>query len=117
MKTNLIIWALMLCGITANANEKVSLNRNWSFTSADGKSKIINVPHDYLIEQPWVAPAADEKADNSDAGANIKSRLSARGFKELESGTYTNTITAENAWKGKRGVLDFKVSCLSRMYS
>ena len=108
MKTNLIIWALMLCGITANANERVSLNRNWTFTSADGKSKIINVPHDYLIEQPWVAPAADEKADNSDAGANIKSRLSARGFKELESGTYTKTITAENAWKGKRVVLDFQ---------
>ena len=108
MKTNLIIWALILCGITANANEKVSLNRNWTFTSADGKSKIINVPHDYLIEQPWVAPAADEKADNSDAGANIKSRLSARGFKELESGTYTKTITAENAWKGKRVVLDFQ---------
>ena len=108
MKTNLIIWALMLCGITANANERVSLNRNWTFTSADGKSKTINVPHDYLIEQPWVAPAADEKADNSDAGANIKSRLSARGFKELESGTYTKTITAENAWKGKRVVLDFQ---------
>lgn len=108
MKTNLIIWALMLCGITANANERVSLNRNWTFTSADGKSKTINVPHDYLIEQPWVAPAADEKADNSDAGANIKSRLSARGFKELESGTYTKTITAEDAWKGKRVVLDFQ---------
>ena len=108
MKTNLIIWALMLCGITANANERVSLNRNWTFTSADGKSKTINVPHDYLIEQPWVAPAADEKADNSDAGANIKSRLSARGFKELESGTYTKTITAENAWKGKRIILDFQ---------
>ena len=108
MKTNLIIWALMLCGITANANERVSLNRNWTFTSADGKSKTINVPHDYLIEQPWVAPAADEKADNSDAGANIKSRLSARGFKELESGTYTKTITTENAWKGKRIILDFQ---------
>ena len=108
MKTNLIIWALMLCGITANANERVSLNRNWTFTSADGKSKTINVPHDYLIEQPWVAPAADEKADNSDAGANIKSRLSARGFKKLESGTYTKTITAENAWKGKRIILDFQ---------
>lgn len=108
MKTNLIIWALMLCGITANANERVSLNRNWTFTSADGKSKTINVPHDYLIEQPWVAPAADEKADNSDAGANIKSRLSARGFKELESGTYTRTVTAKNTWKGKRVVLDFQ---------
>ena len=108
MKTNLIIWALMLCGITANANERVSLNRNWTFTSADGKSKTINVPHDYLIEQPWVAPAADEKADNSDAGANIKSRLSARGFKELESGTYTKTITAEDAWKGKRIIIDFQ---------
>ena len=97
MKTNLITWMMMLCCITANASEKISLNRNWTFTAADGKSKTVNVPHDYLIEQPWVAPDANEKADNSDAGANIKSRLSARGFKELESGTYTKTITADNA--------------------
>ena len=98
----------MLFCISANAGEKISLNRNWTFTAADGKTKTVNVPHDYLIEQPWVAPDASEKADNSDAGANIKSRLSARGFKELESGTYTKTIMADNAWKGKRVVLDFQ---------
>ena len=108
MKTNFIMWMMMLCCISANAGEKISLNRNWTFTAADGKTKTVNVPHDYLIEQPWVAPDASEKADNSDAGANIKSRLSARGFKELESGTYTKTIMADNAWKGKRVVLDFQ---------
>ena len=108
MKTNFIMWMMMLFCIPANAGEKISLNRNWTFTAADGKTKTVNVPHDYLIEQPWVAPDASEKADNSDAGANIKSRLSARGFKELESGTYTKTIMADNAWKGKRVVLDFQ---------
>ena len=55
--------------------------------------KEVNVPHDFQIEQPWVAPSADERADNSDAGANIKSRLSARGFKEMGGGWYVKTIT------------------------
>lgn len=91
----------------ANAAEKISLNCEWNFEGVMGK-KTVNVPHDYLIEQPWVAPDASEKADNSDAGANIKSRLSARGFKELEDGTYTKTFTADAAWKGKVVLLDFE---------
>ena len=70
--------------------------------------KEVNVPHDFQIEQPWVAPSADERADNSDAGANIKSRLSARGFKEMGGGWYVKTITPEVSKKGKRALLDFQ---------
>ncbi|MBQ0020523.1 MAG: DUF4982 domain-containing protein [Bacteroidales bacterium] len=96
----------------------VSLNRGWKFhlgmvptttsVSQTNDWQSVNVPHDYLIEQPWVAPAADEKADNSDAGANIKSRLSARGFKELDPGAYVLSYKAPAEMKGKRAVLDFQ---------
>lgn len=47
-------------------------------TQGDGIWKAVRLPHDFLVEQPWVAPAKDEKADNSDLAANVKSRLSAR---------------------------------------
>lgn len=95
---------LLASSLQANAATVIDLNRGWL---VNGK-QLVNVPHDYLIEQPWVAPSADEKADNSDAGANIKSRLSARGFKELESSTYTKTFTPSEDIKGKQILLDFE---------
>ena len=51
-----------------------SLNFGWEFSqnNTDGW-KQIDVPHDFQIEQPWVAPAPDERPDNSDAAANIRS--------------------------------------------
>lgn len=32
----------------------------------------VNLPHDFQIAQPWVAPDANEKEDKSDPGANRK---------------------------------------------
>lgn len=76
------------------------------------RSKIIvsevSVPHDFQISQPWVAPGNDEKADYSDAASNVRSRLSGRGFKEMGIGWYRKTIIPEEAWRGKRIVLDFE---------
>lgn len=98
----------------------ININREWLFhlgestpsittekAKADGW-KLVNVPHDFQIEQPWVAPDASEKADNSDAGANIKSRLSARGFKEMGCGWYVKTFTPASEDKGKRCLIDFQ---------
>ncbi|MBQ0074397.1 MAG: DUF4982 domain-containing protein [Prevotella sp.] len=106
---------------SASASDTISINRGWMFqlgengspaiTVAQAKEKgwkEINVPHDFQIEQPWVAPDANEKADNSDAGANIKSRLSARGFKEVGGGWYVKTITPPANMKGKKAILDFQ---------
>lgn len=88
--------------------DTVSLNREWNFSRTEGgTAEVVNLPHDYLISQPWIAPSADEKADNSDAGANIKSRLSARGFKELTNGYYKKTIIPDPSWKGKCIVINF----------
>ena len=45
-----------------------SLNFGWEFRLNDeGAWKKVDVPHDFQIEQPWVAPAANEKADNIDS--------------------------------------------------
>lgn len=108
---------LALCAF-ADGREVVNLNRDWRFklgaqqpatTMAEAADwQRVNVPHDFQIEQPWVAPDASEKADNSDAGANIKSRLSARGFKEMGEGWYVKTITPEASRKGQRALLDFQ---------
>ena len=67
----------------------------------------VSLPHDFQIEQPWVAPAADEKADNSDAAANIRSRLSARGFKEMGQGWYRLHLMLPDSLRQRRLVLDF----------
>lgn len=119
---NYITALLLLSTVVATAQrDTLSLNRGWMFrlgkaestitidkaTEANGWHKV-NVPHDFQIEQPWVAPDASEKADNSDAGANIKSRLSSRGFKEMGEGWYVTTITPSPQLKGKRLLLNFE---------
>ena len=119
--TTAIISLLLPVATQAQTVRKViNINRGWFFHSgestpsittekakADGW-KLVNVPHDFQIEQPWVAPDASEKADNSDAGANIKSRLSARGFKEMGCGWYVKTFTPASEDKGKRCLIDFQ---------
>jgi len=95
-----------------------SLNFGWRFhagpmTGAEGLTfddsdwRTVDVPHDFQIEQPWVTPAADEKADNTDVAANIKSRLSSRGFKEMGQGWYRLHLTPADSLKGRRLLLQF----------
>lgn len=112
-----ILSCLVLCSF-ADGREVLNFNRGWMFKagkqspdvtmSQTSDWKKVNVPHDFQIEQPWVAPAADEKADNSDAGANIKSRLSSRGFKEMGEGWYIKSFTPGADKKGKRVLIDFQ---------
>ena len=86
-----------------------SLNLGWEFRLNDeGEWRKVDLPHDFQIEQPWVAPAADEKADNTDVAANIKSRLSSRGFKEMGKGYYRYHYTPSEAQKDMRILLDFE---------
>lgn len=74
----------------------------------DGTWQTIDVPHDFQISQDWVAPSADENADNSDGASNFKSRLSARGFKEMGGAWYLKTFTPADSLKGRRLLLDFE---------
>lgn len=86
-------------GDISNANEMVFDDSKW---------QTVVVPHDFQISQPWVPPAKGEKADNSDIASNVKSRLSSRGFKEMGIGWYRKTFVPDNAWKGKRIIIDFE---------
>lgn len=119
--TTAIVSLLLPAAIQAQSARKVTnINRGWYFHPGDATPSItvnkakadgwkpVNVPHDFQIEQPWVAPDASERADNSDAGANIKSRLSARGFKEMGGGWYVRTFTPASEDKGKRCLIDFQ---------
>ena len=111
---------LLTAALSASAADRVviDLQRGWKFqlgnpadaaapTLDDAGWRTVNLPHDFQIEQPWVAPAADEKADNTDAAANIKSRLSSRGFKEMGCGWYRLHFTPDEALRQKRVLIDF----------
>lgn len=116
----LLLMLATLMPLSANSGRITeSFNFGWRFHAGDvvnGESlslddsgwQVINVPHDFQIHQPWVAPAKDERADNSDIGANVKSRLSSRAFKEMGIGWYRKTITPDASLKGKRIILDFE---------
>lgn len=103
----------LLAGVAGGAwaeRVDVNLNRGWEFSreGETGAPVTVNLPHDFQIWQPWVAPAADERADLNNSVANVKSRLSARGFKECGAGRYRKSFAADAAWQGKRVVLDFE---------
>lgn len=74
----------------------------------DSSWRTVDLPHDFQIEQPWVAPAKGETSSKSDAASNFRSRLSARGFKEMGIGWYRYTFTPEMSMKGKRILIDFE---------
>ena len=97
----------------AQSRETISLNRGWTFSrdSLFTEAKEVDLPHDFQIEQPWVAPSAEEREDHSDAAANIKSRLSARGFKEMGTGWYRKRFEVRgqrSEVREKRVLLDFE---------
>lgn len=119
---SLLLGGLPLMGTlpaAAAVRDTISINCGWQFHRGDvkniselkstqGEDDVVNLPHDFLIGQDWVAPDASERPDNSDAGSNVRSRLSPRGFKEMGIGWYRYQLTPKDEWKGKRIVLDFQ---------
>ena len=128
MKKKTILFASLLLGgfslmgtlpAAAAVRDTISINCGWQFHRGDvkniselkstqGGDDVVNLPHDFLIGQDWVAPDASERPDNSDAGSNVRSRLSPRGFKEMGIGWYRYELTPKAEWKGRRIVLDFQ---------
>ena len=128
MKKKTILFSSLLLGgfslmgtlpAAAAVRDTISINCGWQFHRGDvkniselkstqGEDDVVNLPHDFLIGQDWVAPDASERPDNSDAGSNVRSRLSPRGFKEMGIGWYRYELTPKAEWKGKRIVLDFQ---------
>ena len=126
-KKNILFASLLLGGLPlmgtlsaeAAVRDTISINQGWQFHRGDVKNMaelittqsgddVVNLPHDFLIGQDWMAPDASERPDNSDAGSNVRSRLSPRGFKEMGIGWYRYELTPKAEWKGKRIVLDFQ---------
>lgn len=128
MNKKTILFASLLLGgfslmgtlpAAAAVRDTISINCGWQFHRGDvkniselkstqGGDDVVNLPHDFLIGQDWVAPDASERPDNSDAGSNVRSRLSPRGFKEMGIGWYRYQLTPKDEWKGKRIVFDFQ---------
>ena len=101
-------WAMMSStAAQASVRDTIDINWGWQFHRGDIKGisqpsgniqnphlldeamqgcEVVNLPHDFQLYQPWVAPGADERANSKDAANNVKSRLSARGFKEMGIG-------------------------------
>lgn len=122
-------WAMMSStAAQASVRDTIDINWGWQFHRGDIKGislpsdnilkshlldeamqgcEVVNLPHDFQLYQPWVAPGADERANSQDAANNVKSRLSARGFKEMGIGWYLYELTPRKEWKGRRVMLDF----------
>lgn len=101
------------------AQETVDFNSGWKFARGeqpgaegaifdDSGWETINLPHDFQISQEWVAPEAGDTGDKSNLMANIASKLSSRGFKEMGEGWYRKTFTPDPSWEGKRVLIDFE---------
>ena len=121
-RTKLLMLLSLFMTVSLNAQKNyrcaIDLNFGWRFflgnvpeaaspSYDDRLWRVVDVPHDFQIEQPWVAPAADEKADNNDPAANIMSRLSSRGFKEMGCGWYRYHLTPADSLRNRRLLLDF----------
>jgi len=114
----LVVNGLAALQTSAQGRVVENLNFGWRFHAGDepeaalsslddGNWRTVDLPHDFQIEQPWVAPAADEKADNNDPAANIKSRLSSRAFKEMGVAWYRLHLQPADSLKGRRLLLEF----------
>ncbi len=117
MNTFLTAFVLLLSALQPRTS--TLFNFGWKFhagdlvgaeqpATSDADWRSVDLPHDFQIEQPWVTPGDDERPDTSDPGANIRSRLSPRGFKEMGIGWYRKTFTPDEAWRGRRILLDFE---------
>lgn len=116
---NILVALFLLCSVSVPAQEVFDFNFDWRFAPGDSLAysrsgfddsnwQIVNLPHDFQIGQDWVIPSADERPDASNQMANIASRLSSRGFKEMGTGWYRKSFKADPSWKGKRVFLDFE---------
>ena len=97
-----------------SAREVVDGNFGWKFHRADGNPavfsatsfddrewRVLDLPHDYQIEQPWAEPTDEQKRREKKQQPFV-----ARGFKELGIGWYRKDLKIDPDWKGKRVLLD-----------
>lgn len=109
MKKIILLTFLVLQSVLSSAQNGIEqvrqsqlFNFGWKFQSGDLKDaqsieyndsdwRVLDLPHDFQIEQPW---------DESAGGA--------RGFKTMGTGWYRKAFKADSAWKDKRVLLDIE---------
>ena len=101
--TTLLLGLLLATTAWAGSTrESILFNFDWKFrlgetanaaspTLDDAAWRSLDLPHDFQIEMPW-----NDKANRS------------RGFKDMATGWYRKTFEADNAWRGKRVIIDFE---------
>ncbi len=102
----LLILILLISPFTLCAQKNIRSNQlfnfDWKFMHDDVKNaqsidfddsnwRIIDLPHDFQFEQPWVESASR-----------------ARGFKEMSTGWYRKSFMADSTWKEQKVLLDFE---------
>ncbi|MBD5263646.1 MAG: glycoside hydrolase family 2 protein [Bacteroides sp.] len=119
-KKQILAAGMLACfALGMTAQETVSFNFDWKFAPGQNPGaeavtfnesgwETVNLPHDFQISQPWVEPEAGDTGDKSNLMANIASKLSSRGFKEMGEGWYRKTFTPDPSWEGKRVLIDFE---------
>ncbi len=106
-----ILAAVMLAGHSEAQRIVQSLDFGWRFhagTLSDGSAlglddtqwTVVDLPHDFLAEQPWAVPAKH-------SGSNAITRLSSRGYREMGTGWYRLHLTPADSLQGRRLLLDF----------
>jgi len=103
-----VLFLSLLTNLSLSAQERqvIDMNFDWEFSrdSLFTDSRLIDVPHDFQIEQPWVT-----LSDNGQKNViNSFSRFSSRGFKEMGTGWYRKSFEPDSCWKGHRVLLDFE---------
>lgn len=108
MKKYILFFLLSFCSLCICSQDQLKVrktelfNFDWKFKKGDIANaqdinfddtnwRKLNLPHDFQIEQPW-----------------DKSASEARGFKAMSEGWYRKTFNSDQAWKGKRVLLDFE---------
>lgn len=103
----LFAYIVAVCMSASATRTVLPLNLGWEFRADDGRCGKVNLPHDFQISQPWVAPSPTEKNNLADDAANAKSMLSPRGFKAMGRAEYIKTLHIPDSLRGKRLLLDF----------
>ena len=101
----LFLFLLSVSSLFAQERQVIDMNFEWEFSrdSQFKESRLIDIPHDFQIEQPWLSPSEGLKIS-----INYGTYGPFRGFKEMGTGWYRKTFVPDTTWKDRRVLLDFE---------
>lgn len=90
----LFLFLLISSSLYAQERQVIDMNFDWEFSmdSLFKESELVDVPHDFQIDLPWVTPNA----------YNSYFHYSMRAFKEMGTGWYRKTFVPDTTWKDRR---------------